>query len=214
MAGTNVTFVAAHTQPKVLCKTISVSTMASSNVNSVTNHTLQNCYCNFISIPNIDRNKLLCKSVVVFDHNPADLLFPISIWTFQYGFFFSFFFSIWAFISFNSFSIGFFLCFLFGFYVSFYLHFYSDSTYFYSDSSYFYSHCIDFYSYCIDFYMLYSTDSIAVLQRIFFRYLFLKLPTAQGNCASRSFANYVDKFLAFFDHLLTPLRSHFLLYKS
>jgi hypothetical protein len=80
MAGTNVTFVAAHTQPKVLCKTISVSTMASSNVNFVTNHTLQNCYCNFISIPNIDRTKILCKSVVVFT---ANLLISLILILFQ-----------------------------------------------------------------------------------------------------------------------------------
>ena len=80
MAGTNVTFVAAHMQPKVLCKTISVSTMARSNVNFVTNHMLQNCYCNFISIPNIDRNKILCKSVVVFT---ANLLISLILILFQ-----------------------------------------------------------------------------------------------------------------------------------
>ena len=80
MAGTNVTFVGAHMQPKVLCKTILVSTMARSNVNFVTNHTLQNCYCNFISIPNIDRNKILCKSVVVFT---ANLLISLILILFQ-----------------------------------------------------------------------------------------------------------------------------------
>ena len=79
MAGTNVIFVAIHTKPKVLCKTISVATMANSNVNSVMNHTLQNCIWIFISIPNIHRNKILSKSVVVFDHDFADLPFPIWI---------------------------------------------------------------------------------------------------------------------------------------
>ena len=92
MAGTNVTFVAAHTQPKVLCKTISVSTMASSNVNFVTNHTLQNCYCNFISIPNTDRNKILCKSEVFFDRNLLIYFFQFLFWLFNMHFSFLFFF--------------------------------------------------------------------------------------------------------------------------
>ena len=50
-----------------------------SNVNFVTDHTLQKIVGIIISMPSIGRNEMLSKSVVVFDRDSTDMLFPISI---------------------------------------------------------------------------------------------------------------------------------------
>ena len=55
--------------------------MAATNVDFVTNPTKQTVLWYLISVPNIGRNKNLCKSVVVFDCDSADL--PFSIWIFM-----------------------------------------------------------------------------------------------------------------------------------
>ena len=82
MAGTNVTFVALHTQQNNLWNCILPTPMSGikpvrtySNVNFVTNHTLQKIVWIIISMPSIGRNEMLSKSVVDFDRNSADLLF-------------------------------------------------------------------------------------------------------------------------------------------
>ena len=55
--------------------------MAATNVDFVTNPTKQTVLWYLILVSNIGRNKNLCKSVVVFDCNSADL--PFSIWIFM-----------------------------------------------------------------------------------------------------------------------------------
>ena len=89
VAGTYVDSVTDHTQQNSLWTCILPNTIPGikpgekySNVNFVTNHTLQKSVWIIISMPYMVRNEMLSKSVVIFDRDPADLLFPISIWTF------------------------------------------------------------------------------------------------------------------------------------
>ena len=101
VAGTYVNSVALHTHQINLWNCILPTPMSGikpvrtySNVNFVTDHTLQKIVWIIISMPNIGRNEMLSKSVVVFDRDSNYLLFPISIsiWTFLSLFYFDFYF--------------------------------------------------------------------------------------------------------------------------